>query len=1238
MIKGNNKNIIIKTGFIASVLIAAYLVIQYWPGHSIKWHEEPEYRWAELPSPEFGKPGFELLPTSETGITFTNSLTPDQIGDNQFLLGGSGVATGDIDGDGLTDVYFSCLDGSNVLYKNLGNWKFRDITRQAGVACSNRFSTGTTFADIDGDYDLDLLVTSLGGANACFLNDGSGNFTEVTDSAGLKSNNGSTSMALADIDGDGDLDLYMTNFKKTSVENIYSPREREHGRVARKVGSTYEILPQFKEHYRIEMICDQPFLYENAEPDFLYLNDGKGHFNLASFTDGRFLDEEGNPVSEQKDWGLMPRLQDMDNDGDPDIYVCNDYWSPDRIWMNDGTGHFQAISKTAIRHTSKFTMAMDFSDIDRDGDLDFFLIDMLAQDHPRRMQQMGTNTALPTAIGQFDNRPQIKRNTLFLNRGDRTYAEIAHFSGVHATEWTWSVRFFDVDLDGYEDIIATNGQTHDFEDTDTNDRVQRLSVYGYDRRKLTSLFPSYLTSNIAFRNNGDLTFENVSAEWGFTVPDMSWGMAFADFDNDGDLDIATNRLDASAGIYRNETAAPRIAVRLKGLPANTQGIGAKIRVLGGPVPQDKELICGGTYLSGSDPMVTFAADTTENSLTIEVVWRSGKISRINNVIPNRIYEIFETDTGTEILSKSDSSVTTNHFFEDVSYLINHKHHEDVFDDFKRQPLLPNRLSQAGPGLAWHDIDGDGYDDLFIASGKGGQLACYLNNRKQGFSRMQGGSLAENLKFEQGSIVGWAKQDGSASILVGCSNYENLPTGNAFVMRYDFKNGAVEKSNSISGDTSSTGPICVADYDGDGDLDLFVGGRTIPGYYPQPASSRLYRNEKGTFRIDKTNSEQFKKMGMVSGAVFSDIDGDGDPDLILAVEWGTVMVFRNNNGNFTDATNALGLDEYKGRWNGVTTGDLNEDGKLDIIATNWGVNNEHTASNENPLRIYYDDFDGNGTLDIIEAHFDQDVNKLVPERGLNPLSQAIPYIRSRTPTYKQFGEAGVEEIIGKSLTQIPGLFATTLEHLIFLNRDNGFEAVAFPVEAQFAPAFYAGVADFDGDGHDDVFISQNFFATHLMKPRSDAGRGLWLKGDGTGNLQPVPGQKSGVNIYGDQRGAALGDYDCDGRVDLVVSQNGNATVLYRNVGAKKGLRIRLAGPKGNPAGVGATIRIHYEDRYGPAREVHSGSGYWSQDSLVQIMGVQDNPKGVWVRWPGGEISNVDIPEGASELTINFNSKK
>jgi len=624
--------------------------------NTIKWHEAEGYRWAKLAVPGSGKTGFKQLKESETGITFTNNLTKDQIARNRVLLNGSGVAVGDVDGDGLPDIFFARLSGPNVLYKNLGNWKFSDITDSAGVACPDQFSGGAAFADIDGDADLDLLVTSLEGPNACFLNNGRGKFTDVTETAGISSKTGASSMTFADIDGDNDLDLYITNYKKKSAKDIWEPGALLFDFVVEKVGDSHRIAPKYQEHFVLDIRDQWVLFFETGEPDMLFLNDGQGHFETASL---RFLDENGNPISELKDWGLMVRFQDMDDDGDPDIYVCNDFESPDRIWINDGQGRFRAMPKLAIRNTSNSSMAVDFSDIDRDGDLDFMVVDMLSLNHRRRMTQKNTEVPLPHPIGEVDNRPQYMKNTLFLNRGDNTYAEIAQFSNIQASEWSWSNLFLDVDLDGFEDMLVATGHYYDAQDQDAiikaNSRLKmsamaatissRTSIAPLKNDKLTTifLFPKLELPNIAFRNRGDLTFEEVSRKWGINSVDISHGMALGDLDNDGDLDVVMNRLDNPAGVYRNESTADRIAVRLRGLAPNTQGIGAKIRVLGGPVPHSKEVISAGTYLSSSDPLSVFAAGKAKN-FTIEVKWRNGNTSTINDVKPNRIYEIYETDT------------------------------------------------------------------------------------------------------------------------------------------------------------------------------------------------------------------------------------------------------------------------------------------------------------------------------------------------------------------------------------------------------------------------------------------------------------------------------------------------------------------------------------------------------------------------------------------------------------------
>jgi hypothetical protein len=416
--------------------------------------------------------------------------------------------------------------------------------------------------------------------------------------------------------------------------------------------------------------------------------------------------------------------------------------------------------------------------------------------------------------------------------------------------------------------------------------------------------------------------------------------------------------------------------------------------------------------------------------------------------------------------------------------------------------------------------------------------------------------------------------------------------------------------------------------------LFVGGRVIPGRYPEAADSRIYRNVGGQLELDEENSRVLEKVGLVNGAVWSDLDGDGYPDLILACEWGPIRVFKNQAGHLHEITKELGLDRYTGWWHGVTTGDIDGDGRLDIIASNWGENSEYRASQEHPLQLFYGDFTDRGDLDLIEAVYDPLRHTEISRRMRGALANAFPALTGRFPTYKAYADATLEQVLAVFPKPAGKVEATTLASTVFFNRTNQFEAVEMPYAAQIAPAFAVNVGDFDGDGNEDVFLSQNFItlAAGVLRP-DDAGRGLWLRGTGGGKLEAVPGQKSGILVYGEQRGAALGDFDGDGRVDLVVSQNGAETKLYQNVLGKPGLRVRLAGPPGNPDGVGATLRLVFGGRLGAAREIHGGSGYWSQDSVVQVMGCPEPPTQIWVRWPGGKTTTSPFPVGAKEITVD-----
>ncbi len=1159
---------------------------------------------------------FDELPIETTGISFAANWTPPEnygVEIYKTLPGGS-VCVGDYDNDGRPDIYLNQPDIGSQLYRNLGNLRFEDVT-EATVG-NHPHGLGASFVDIDNDGDLDLYVCNNEHPNQLFINEGNSNFVERAKAYGLDFSGSSIMMSFCDYDRDGDLDAFLVTNRKEPKSPIPDPKPGPDG--------IYRMPPEHREYKDVIIPKDgNARIVMAAQFDHLYRNNGNGTFSEVSREaglDGGYF-------------GLSSSWWDYNHDGWPDLYVANDFYGPDQLYRNNGDGTFTDVAPQALPHTPWFSMGCDIADINNDGWMDLIGSDMAAATHYRQKASMG-NMSDNAWFLQHPTPRQYPRNAMYLNSGTGRFLEIAQLAHVANTEWTWSLKFADLDEDGWADLYVTNGSYRDWTNTDLRNRVEKVKSKA-ERLKIWLESPEQNDANIAMRNTRDLRFERVGEDWGLRAERVSSGAAMTDLDGDGDLDVVVNNGKKAASVYRNNTAdSHRVVVRLKGTKSNRWGIGATVTLHsttadGTPVQQMRQLNTAQGYMSANEPIVHFGVGDSEYLDRLTVSWPSGIRQSFENLAADRLYVVTETDTPA---SQETESTAPEQLFESL-VLPSLPHRETYFDDFQRQPLLPNQLSQLGPGTACGDVDGDGDLDLFIggAAGAPGQL---LINELDGFYQQFGCAWASEADLEDmGALFLDVDGDRDLDLYVASGGVECDPGDRKLRDRLYINDGMGMFSQADPGQLpeayNSGSVVNAADFDHDGDLDLFVGGRVIPGQYPLTPQSQLLQNDNGRF-LDVTTSiaPGLQETGLVTGAVWSDVDNDGWVDLVVTHEWGPVKLYRNNEGRLEDQTAAAGLGGKTGWFNSIAGGDFDNDGDMDFVVGNFGYNMKYHASDEQPTLLYYGDFERTGRMRLVEAEFENET--LFPVRGKSCSTNAMPFLGGKFQKFHEFAVASLQDIYTPQCLETSHRYAAnTLASAILLNDGTGkFSFHELPVIAQAAPVFGIVVGHFNNDANLDVIFAQNFFGPQLETGHADGGIGLLMTGNGDGTFQAVPAHESGISIPGDGTSTILADLNGNGSPEVIMAMNDGPVRLLRATRDNGAHTLRLVGKGSNHQATGARVQAIYSDGSSRFAEVTSGSGYLSQsDPAISFAAIEAAQlERVEVRWPNGEMSNSTIQPG------------
>jgi hypothetical protein len=1170
---------------------------------------------------------FQAMDPAETGLDFEHKwdLTEDKEYRLNNAFAGGGVAMGDYDGDGKTDICLTRPFGGSRLFRNLGNFNFEDVTAQSGFGDDQFWGAGVSFVDIDGDGDLDIYLCGFDTANRLYINQGDGSFKERAREFGLDFKGASIMMAFSDYDLDGDLDAYLLTNNNSPAVNVKVKFTKRDGK--------YRPPKEYEE--KIDFITKPDGtrkIIEAAQFDHLYRNNGDGTFTDVSKQSGI----GGNY------FGLSATWWDFDDDGWPDLYVANDFYGPDQLYRNNGDGTFVDVTRDQLPHTPWFSMGSDAGDINNDGLLDYLASDMSATSHYRQKIAMGNMGV--DGDGWFLTFPeprQYMRNALYLNTGETRFMEIAYLAGMANSNWTWTVKLSDLDNDGWLDVFIANGMTRDWFNSD----LRYLASQQTNAKAVFNVFKNsevLREPNMAFRNNGDLTFENVGERWGLDHLGVSFGAAVGDLDNDGDLDIVVNNFEDKASLFRNNSSEHNyLKLRLVGRSKNPFGIGAKIAVKIGAQIQVRYLTLASGFMSNSDPIVHFGLGKGNHVDVLIIDWPGGNRQIINNLSVNQLHIITEPEASySPVQSGTETAEAKGPMFASSERA---GKPELPFDDFARQPLLPHKLSQLGPGVAW--LDGDGADGpyVYIGGSKGhpGNL-LKVNEQGQWTDHIVPAFLKDRRFEDMTPLFFDADGDGDADLYVVSGSIECNRGDEILQDRLYMNQGKGRYSKAPSEalpDMRESGSVVVAaDFDRDGDLDLFVGGRVIPGEYPLTPKSYLLKNIGGNFEdVTLDVAHQLRNTGLVTSAIWSDTNNDGWVDLLVSHEWGPVKLYLNRQGQLLeDITIESGLNKYSGWWNSIAGGDIDNDGDIDYAVTNFGLNTKYHASAEKPFILYYGKLDQSGNDRLIEAEFEGDT--LYPVRGRSCSTSAIPALANRFGNFENFALSSLQEIYSPKL-----LFAAeeysinTLESGIFINDGKGhFSFNQFPAIAQASPGFGIAIADIDGDGAKDIYLVQNFFSSQRETGRMDGGVSMLLRGNGDGNFQPIWPNESGLIVPGDAKGLAMADMDGNGWLDFIVGTNGGKVHKFLNSGDSQNhiFTIRLQGKSGNPTAVGARVTVNVDGMAKQTSEVYAGGGYLSQSTadLSFGLGRSVKPNSIEIRWPNGKVSRHQPSTSRSRIVI------